>query len=256
MKLGVKITVFLMLFCSFGSFSQKGNYFIHNYLPAQYNAADQNRCILQDMYGRVFAANNNGLLINNGADWEILELPFLCLSLGKSDNEEIFVAGDGDFGKLSQSENGAFKYKSLKSLLPKSETELGKFWSVIPIKNHVYFCTNQKIYDYDGKTIKLISPGEEGFHTFFNVDDHLIVREKGKGLKILSYNNEFILLKDGEQFADNENPVRGIIKGDNSYFIITPQSVYSFQFNKTLPELSAIQKINTPVNGWLNEKTV
>ncbi len=256
MRLGVKITVFLLMISHFFGFSQKGNYFIHNYLPAQYNAADQNRCILQDMYGRVFAANNNGLLINNGADWEILELPFLCLSLGKSDNEEIFVAGDGDFGKLSQIENGAFQYKSLKSLLPKSETELGKCWSVIPIKSHVYFCTNQKIYDYDGKTIKLISPGDEGFHTFFNVDDHLIVREKGQGLKILSYNNEFILLKDGEQFADNENPVRGIIKGNNSYFIITPQSVYSFQFNKTLPELSAIQKINTPVNGWLNEKTV
>ncbi len=256
MRLTVKITVLLLLLESVLGYSQKGNYFIHNYLPAQYNAADQNRCILQDMYGRIFAANNNGLLINNGADWEILELPFLCLSLGKSESEDIFVAGDGDFGKLSQNKNGRFKYESLDSLLPKNEKELGKFWSVIPIKDHVYFCANQKIYDYNGKTIKLISPGEEGFHTFFNVADHLIVREKGKGLKILSYNNEFLLLKGGEQFADNENPVRGIIKGDSCYFIITPQSVYSFTFNKTLPELSSIRKINTPVNSWLNKKTV
>jgi len=208
------------------------------------------------MYGRIFAANNNGLLINNGADWEILELPFLCLSLGKNENEEVFIAGDGDFGRLSQRKNGYFEYKSLKELLPKSETDLGKFWSVIPIKNHVYFCSNQNIYDYDGKIIKTISPGEEGFHTFFNVDGYLIVRERGQGLKILSYNNEFTLLKGGEQFANNENPVRGIIKGDTCHFIITPQSVYAFNFNKTLPELSRIQKINTKVNSWLNEKTV
>ena len=256
MKRFVKIFLSLLLLICVNGFSQKGNYFIHNYLPAQYNAADQNRCILQDMYGRIFAANNNGVLINNGADWEILELPFLCLSLGKNENEDVFVAGDGDFGKLIQNKNGAFKYESLKSLLPKSETELGKVWSVIPIQNHIYFCSNQKIYDFDGKTIKLITPGEEGFHTFFNVDNHLIVREKGKGLKILSYNNEFVFLKGGEQFADNENPVRGIIKGKACYFIITPQSVYTFNFNKTLPELSLIQKINTPVNEWLNEKTV
>ena len=91
MKLNVKIAFWLLLFSSLTGYSQKGNYFIHNYLPAQYNAADQNRCILQDMYGRIFAANNNGLLINNGADWEILELPFLCLSLGKNDNEDIFL---------------------------------------------------------------------------------------------------------------------------------------------------------------------
>lgn len=249
------ITVLLLPFC-FNSFSQKGNYFIHNYLPAQYNAADQNRCVLQDIYGRIFVANNNGVLINNGAEWETLQLPFLCLSLGKNDAEDVFVAGDGDFGKLLQQENGAFKFESLKSLVPKSETELGKFWSIIPIKDHIFFCTNQKIYDYNGKSIKTISPGEEGFHTFFNVGGHLIIREKGQGLKFLSYNNEFVFFKGGEQFANNENPVRGIIKGDSCYYIVTPNSIFAFHFNKTLPELSSIQKINTPVNTWLNDKTV
>jgi serine phosphatase RsbU (regulator of sigma subunit) len=240
----------------FSGFSQKGNYFIHNYLPAQYNSADQNRCILQDLYGRIFVANNNGILINNGAEWEMKELPFLCLSLGKDENEDIYIGGDGNFGKLTQSANGKYQYRSLDSLLPKTETELGKFWSVITLKNHVYFCSNQKIYDYDYKTVKAISPGEEGFHTFFNAEGHLMVREKGQGLKILSYSNEFVLLKGGEQFADNANPVRGIVKGDSCHFIITPGGIYKFNFNKTLPELSSIKKLELPINSWLNEKTV
>lgn len=257
MKLNVKITFCLLFLSSLFGVAQKGNYFIHNYLPAQYNASDQNRGILQDIYGRIFVANNDGLLINNGAEWDKIQLPFICLSIGKDENDDIFVAGDGDFGKLIVAKNGNFKFQSLKDKLPKEkQSDLGKFWTIITLKGHTYFCSNQTILDYDYKSIKTILPGEEGFHTFFKVDNQFILREKGKGLKILSYNNEFVFLKGGEQFADNTNPVRGIIKGDTCHFIITPQSVYAFNFNKTLPELSSIKKIETPVNNWLNEKTV
>lgn len=245
-----------MLGCIAGSYAQKGNYFLHNYLPSQYLASDQNRCILQDIHGRIFVANNDGLLINNGAEWDKKTLPFFCFTLGKDENETIYAAGDGDFGKIIQNKKGNFEFISLKDQLPPQLKEPGKFWSIIALKNHVYFCGNRGILDYDGKTLKAILPGEEGFHTFFKVDDHLILREKGKGLKILSYNNEFVFLKGGEQFADNNNPVRGIIKGDKCHYIITPAGIYQFDFNKTLPEMSAIKKISTPVDNWLNEKTV
>ncbi len=236
--------------------AQKGNYFLHNYLPAQYSASDQNRCILQDTYGRIFVANNDGVLINNGSEWEIRKLPFLCLSLAKDENEEVFIAGDGHFGKLSQYKNGNYKFVGLDTLLPEKERDLGKFWTIITLKGHVYFCSNQKILDYNYKTVRSILPGDEGFHTFFKVEDHLITREKGKGLKILSVNNEFTLVKGGEIFADNDNPVRGIIKGDKCHYIVTPQGIYEFDFNKSLPELTTLKKINTPIDKWLNEKTV
>src|SRR4051812_45751000 len=148
-KLKFKLYIALLLFCYWGQ-AQKGNYFLHNYLPAQYNAADQNRCILQDTYGRIFVANNDGLLVNNGAEWETVKLPFLCLSLAKNENEEIFVGGDGNFGKLIQNKNGNYRFISGDTLLPeKDKNELGKIWSIITLKGHVYFCSNQKILDYD-----------------------------------------------------------------------------------------------------------
>lgn len=252
---GVKILL-LSLLINLIAIGQKGNYFIHNYLPSQYQAADQNRCIIQDIYGRIFVANNDGFLVNNGAEWDKYNLPFLCLTLGKDDNENIFIAGDGDFGKITQNANGAFKFESLKHLFKDTTLNLGRFWSIITLKGHVYFCSNQVILDYDYTSIKTILPGEEGFHTFFEVDNKFILREKGKGLKVLSANNEFTLLKGGELFADNNNPVRGIIKGKEGYFIVTPQSLFKFNFNKVLPELSTIEKINAPINSWLSEKTV
>jgi serine phosphatase RsbU (regulator of sigma subunit) len=237
-------------------FSQKGNYFLHNYLPSQYLASDQNRCILQDLHGRIFVANNDGLLINNGAEWDKMTLPFFCFTLGKDQNETIYAAGNGDFGRIIQNNKGSFEFESFKKYLPKDHSEIGKFWSVIAIKDHVYFCGNNEILDHDGKSVKVILPGEEGFHTFFKVDDHLILREKGKGLKILSYNNELVFLKGGEQFADNNDPVRGIIKGERSHYIVTPGGLYVFNFNKSLPELSTIEKVRSPIDNWLREKTV
>jgi serine phosphatase RsbU (regulator of sigma subunit) len=246
----------IFLFIQLRFFAQQGNYFIHNYLPSQYIAADQNRCVIQDKYGRLMVANNDGVLINNGTEWQILRLPFLCLSLAIDENEQIFVAGDGNFGKLTSYSNGEFKYESLVEMLPKDARELGRFWSIITLKKHVYFCSNQKILDYDYQKIKSILPGEQGFHTFFKVGDKLVVKERGKGLEYLSYNNEMSLFKGGAAFADNAVPVRGIIKGAEDHFIISPAGVYRFKFNNSLPEMSEIAKIETAADAWLSEKTV
>jgi len=230
---------------------------MHNYLPSQYNAADQNRCIIQDFYGRIFVANNDGILINNGAEWDKLNLPFLCLSLEKDESEQVYVGGDGDFGKIVQGKNGLYVFESFSSLLKGRDKELGKFWTIITLPGHVYFCSNEKIIDYSDKELKVIEAGEEGFHTFFKVGNNLVLRERGVGLKFLSVTGEPQLFREGAQFADNNNPVRGIIKGKkDDYYIVTPNSLYEFQFNKALPELSVIKQFNSPANKWLSEKTV
>ncbi|MCE3225789.1 MAG: hypothetical protein K0S32_340 [Bacteroidetes bacterium] len=251
------ITV-LFLLAAFIIPAQKGNYFIHNYLPAQYNAADQNRCVIQDLYGRIFVANNDGILINNGTDWDKVTLPFLCLSLAKDESEQVFVGGDGDFGLVKQNKNGNYVFSSLKHLLTANEKELGRFWSIIALKGHVYFCSNEKIVDYNYKDIKIINAGEEGFHTFYKVENTLVLREKGKGLKYLGVNNELSFFKGGEQFADNSNPVRGIIRGKDAgkWFIITPAKVFEFNFNKQVPDLSEIKETEVAIKNWLSEKTV
>ncbi len=234
---------------------QKGNYFIHNYLPSQYLASDQNRSIIQDKYGRILIANNDGLLINSGTEWLTIRLEFLCLSLAKNDKEEIFVGGDGNFGRLVQTDNGEFKVETLVHLLPKTD-EINKIWSIITIKDHVYFCSNQKIYDYHKDKIAIILPGEEGFHTFFKVGDHLVIKERGKGLEFLSYNNQLVMFRGGEMFADNSTPVRGVVSKNKKQYIISPKGIFECAYNNSLPEVSEIKKISTPLDSWLADKTV
>lgn len=246
----------LSLFVAFYGYSQKGNYFTHNYLPSQYLASDQNRCVIQDKYGRILVANNDGVLVNNGTEWLTLKQDFLCLSLAKNDNEEIFVAGDGNFGKLIQSANGEFKFESLTHLLPANEKEINKIWTIIVVKDHVYFCSNQKIYDFYKGKIVTISPGPEGFHTFFKVGDHLVIRERGVGLEFLSYNNQLTMFRGGDLFADNSTPVRGIVSANKKQYIISPKGVFEWDYNNSLPEVSEVKKITTPIDAWLTDKTV
>jgi serine phosphatase RsbU (regulator of sigma subunit) len=240
-------------------FAQKGNYFLHNYLPSQYNASDQNRAILQDLYGRIFVANNDGVLVHTGTEWDKLNLPFLCLSMEKDAGEQVYVAGDEDFGKVVQNKNGEYEFQSLKNLLPESikNNGIGRIWSIICLSGHVYFCSNTFILDYNYKRIETIASAGDGFHTFFKVGDKLVLREKSAGLKYLSVTGELHPFKAGYQFADNANPVRGIIHSEkNIYYIICPNSVYELKMNSAIPELSEINVINTPIAKWLSEKTV
>ncbi|MCE3259584.1 MAG: Response regulator containing a CheY-like receiver domain and a domain protein [Bacteroidetes bacterium] len=180
------------------------------------------------------------------------------IKTAEDESEKVFVGGDGDFGLIGQNKNGSYVFSSLAHLLPEKEKELGRFWTIIALKGHVYFCSNEKILDYDYKTIKIIHAGEEGFHTFFKVENTFVVREKGKGLKFLGITGELAFFKGGEQFADNSNPIRGIIKSKQAgkWLIITPAKVYEFMFHKQIPDLSEIRETTIPIQKWLLEKTV
>jgi serine phosphatase RsbU (regulator of sigma subunit)/ligand-binding sensor domain-containing protein len=212
--------------------------------------------VIQDKYGRVLVANNDGVLVNNGTEWQITRLSFLCLSLAKNSNNEIFAGGDGNFGKFIQTNTGEFAVESFTNLIPKDQQEVNKIWAILPIKDHVYFCSNQKIFDYSNNKIEVILPGEEGFHTFFNVNDHLVVKERGKGLEILRKDNKMVLVKGGEILAGNDAPVRGIVQKNKLYYLVSPKGIFEFDVADFDTEKTSIKKIITPIDAWLAEKTV
>ncbi len=66
-----------MLFAALTIRAQKGEYFIHNYLPKEYNQGANNNGVAQDKEGRVFMANQSGVLVYDGLNWQIIALPDL-----------------------------------------------------------------------------------------------------------------------------------------------------------------------------------
>ena len=48
---------------------------IINYSPSEYGALTQNWGVTEDKDGRIYFANNNGVLIYDGSNWKLINLP-------------------------------------------------------------------------------------------------------------------------------------------------------------------------------------
>ena len=48
---------------------------IINYSPSDYGALTQNWGVTEDKDGRIYFANNNGVLIYDGSNWKLINLP-------------------------------------------------------------------------------------------------------------------------------------------------------------------------------------
>jgi len=142
-------TNYLIIFILFASciFAQKGNYLLKNYSPADYSSTDQNRGIVQDKDGRIFAANLSGVLNYDGEYWKHLVLPHesAALSVQTDKNGLLFVGGQGEFGFVEYQKNGAFCYRSLVSQLKENERKFNAGWSINCFNNEVYFGSNESL---------------------------------------------------------------------------------------------------------------
>ncbi|HEX7412769.1 MAG TPA: hypothetical protein VF411_01900, partial [Bacteroidia bacterium] len=254
-------SIFVFIFClafRFTPFAQTGNYYINNYTPAMYGAGEQNWNIIQDSLGRLFAANNDAVMMYDGKYWKIIGITdgSTVSSISKTQNGVILVGGDGDFGYLNFKNGGGIKYISLASSLPEKEKEFGRVWAIHTTDNNRFFCSNDKIFWYkDTNFIKSFAPTGEKFHTFFTVENTLLIREQGVG---------FIFLKEGklkkianaEEFADTK--VYAILHFKNNlYWVCSRKGVYILKYNSKHPELSSFSKINAPATDeWMAENDV
>ncbi len=251
------INIFL-LFCFLlfnRSFAQRGSGFINNFSPADYKGSDQNWCAVQDTMGKVFFANLNGVLVYDGRFWKTILLPNIVsvFSLDKDRRDKIYVGADNEFGYLNQEPSGVLKYISLSRNLKNEDKEFTSTWATHCIGENVFFCSNEKLFWYDQKTVKAFSPQGAAFHTFFKVGKHLFVREFEKGFKVFE-NGKLSLIKGSEEFADIK--VYSILQVEgNNYMVATRNDgVYMLYYNEKQPTKSVFVKRSSSIDSWLKEK--
>jgi hypothetical protein len=66
----IRYLFLIILFVSNKNYSQKGDYFVSNYLPKDYLAGANNLGVTQNNDGMIFVANINGVLIFDGVNWQ------------------------------------------------------------------------------------------------------------------------------------------------------------------------------------------
>ncbi len=210
--------------------------FIQHYSAEEYNAYTQNWGAVQDSLGLMYFANGAGVLVYNGVNWNLVELPkkshTKCIAIDKENR--IYVGASGEFGYIAPDDKGLFKYVSLSSMLPESDQDFSTIWNVLAADDGVYFRSREAIFKWENKQLKVWKSENHEFRFPFLVRNKFYVMDDTQGLLCLE-NNSFQLIPNGEFFKkmgvtvmlpyDEHKLLIGTLKG---FFIHSDSEIVPF----------------------------
>ncbi|MCO5936533.1 transcriptional regulator [Mucilaginibacter sp. RB4R14] len=128
-----------------------------NYEKRQYNAGTQNWKIRQDAQGRMYLANNEGVLVFDGSYWQLYPLPnkTIVRSLEFGADKKLYVGGQDEIGYFAPAKNGRLVFTSLKNLIPKTDQAFSDIWDIAAYGNDIFFRTHDKIFRYSNSKITI-----------------------------------------------------------------------------------------------------
>lgn len=150
--------VVFMLAFSHLSIAQYSPYF-QNFSLSEYNAGNQNWDVSKAENGKLYVANNNGLLEYDGLKWTFKELPNkTTIRSVLAHGDVIYTGSYEEFGYWKRNNYGELTYTSLSDSI-KSEISLSEeFWQILPYKNAIVFRSFLNIYIYENGKINKIKP--------------------------------------------------------------------------------------------------
>ncbi len=186
--------------------------FVSNFPTSTYRQGPQNFTILQSKEGLVYAGNNNGLLVYDGVDWNLITVTNKSEvhSLAQDVDGTIYVGAQGDFGYLSKQDNGELQYTSLLHLLDSTYRNFNDVWSIHTTRDLIVFRSTKGLYLYNKQkqSIKAISFSTTRHRSFF-VNDEVWIRLEDVGL--LKLKDDSLHLVPGGELLKNES-INGAFK--------------------------------------------
>lgn len=121
--------------------------YIDNYEISDYRAGNQNWGVSNASNGKVYIANNMGLLVFDGLTWKLHEMPnkTIVRSVLAKDGK-IYVGSYEEFGYWQKNKNGFLDYTSLSKQLPNKQFTDEEFWQIMALDNKVLFRSFTTIY--------------------------------------------------------------------------------------------------------------
>lgn len=175
----------MMLWCCQTSYSQTyiGQRETVNYAKKVYNAGTQNWKIIQDAQGRMYFANNEGVLVFDGANWQLYPLPnkTIVWSIEFGKDKKLYAGGQDEMGYFAPASNGQLKFTSLKNLLPKADQKFSDIWDIVCLGNDVFFRSRDKIFKYSNNQIT----GYQSFSSWLFLglaQNRLVAHDEKKGI--------------------------------------------------------------------------
>jgi len=222
--------------------------FVTNHTALEYRAGIQNFDIVQDDLGRIYVANNLGLLEYDGKNWTRYGLSNTKVRTAFiGEKGRIYVGSQGDFGFLEPNDLGQLSYVSLADRLPLAQRDFDETWKIYGAGDLVYFCTFKGIYVYDGKRLEVIA-NDKRLDITFQVGERLYTQVQGEGLMEVNASG-FEPIPGGDFFADKR--VSAILAYDKEHWLIS-----TFSSGLFLYDGSSSSPFKMKGDFWKNEHLI
>ncbi|MFB9055830.1 transcriptional regulator [Mariniflexile ostreae] len=133
--------------------------YFQNYSLSEYHAGNQNWGVSKSENGKLYVANNNGLLEFDGLNWELKALPNKTIIRSVlAHNDKIYTGSYEEFGFWEDNKKGVLEYTSLSDKLQGNDFLNEEFWEIVAYKDMVVFRSFLNIYIVKGGDIIKIKP--------------------------------------------------------------------------------------------------
>jgi DNA-binding CsgD family transcriptional regulator len=215
--------------------------YFQNYSLSEYNAGNKNWDISKAENGKLYVANNNGLLEYDGLKWSFNELPNkTTIRSVLALNGLIYTGSYEEFGYWETDTKGELVYTSLSKNIKSQISNAEEFWEIVAYQDAIIFRSFADLYIYRNNKISKI----KSFSTVVSCD---IVNNK---LYVSTLENGiFTLEHDALVPAINENVLKQTyvvsISGlNNGLFITTAlKGCFVYSNHKLTPWKSEINEL-------------
>lgn len=195
----LSLTFVFLLFEPIKTFcNETGNPLVTNYNSLEYKAHPQNWGIIQDDRGFMYIANGDGVLVYDGSNWELIELPNKVPArvFAKDNQGIIYAAGPNEFGYLQPNSLGKLRYISLIDSI--GIKNIGIVREIFSTDSCIYFRTEEYIVRLNGKGFSHWK-AKSIFNISFVYNNGFFVLDDENGLFKL-VNDSLVLAPSGKEF--------------------------------------------------------
>jgi ligand-binding sensor domain-containing protein/DNA-binding CsgD family transcriptional regulator len=135
---------------------------IINYTKTDFHGGAQTWDIRQDASGRIYFANNEGLLSFDGTFWKDYALPNKTILRSIAlDRDQIYVGGQGELGYFSPSAGGQLAYHSLLQELPPDQRTFADIWDIEIWGTAIFFRALDRIIEWQNGKARVFRAASE-----------------------------------------------------------------------------------------------
>lgn len=217
---------------------QIGTLEVFSYNRSVYTAGTQNWEFALDSNGRLYVANNEGLLTFNGTNWQLYPVPnkTILRSIAFGADGKLYAGAQDELGYYAPDQVGRLVYTSLKKLLEEPENRFADVWDIEVTGKDIFFRATDRIIRLNDGKLSIYKPSGR----WLSLSKHqgeILAQDSDRGLLIFRDGQWQILI--GQKMLPAGFMITDIIpfKNDTSLLSTANDGLFLLRQNSITPFL-------------------